>query len=216
MLGPLDDHRSNHLRQVNAGAACGSIQPNVSSPRGKAALAIAAVALAGCGSGNSSPPPGFAWLKPGLPPRGWRLAKLPSGKARFAYPPSWSRIRSDPGTVTAALRGPGGKIVGYLNATPQQGEETLANWHDFRAEHNREEGDRRVSVKSTASGLSFRNGTGSCVVDDYLTESGHPYREIACIVDGDRATTVVVGAAPPSRWRSAAPTIERAISSFET
>jgi hypothetical protein len=54
------------------------------------------------------------------------------------------------------------------------------------------------------------------VLDSYRTESGHRYREIACIVAGRSATTVIVGAAPPARWAHEAPTIERAIEDFTT
>jgi hypothetical protein len=182
-----------------------------------AAVAIAAVG-GGCGSGaGGSPQASFAWLRPGPPPHRWRAARLPDRSATLAYPPGWRPIRSDPGTVTAALRGPTGRVVGYLNATPQQGAETFENWSDFRIEHNGDEGDRRVRLGAAGQHLAFRSGaSGSCVVDDYLTESGHPYREIACLVGSARATTVVVGAAPPSRWPRSGPQIERAISAFAT
>jgi hypothetical protein len=118
--------------------------------------------------------------------------------------------------VTAALRARSGRILGYLNATPQQGAETLADWHRFRVDHNGEEGDRRIRQASSATGLGFLDATGSCVIDDYSTKTRRAYREIACIVRGARATNVIVGAAPPSRWREAAPAIERAISAFKT
>jgi hypothetical protein len=42
------------------------------------------------------------------------------------------------------------------------------------------------------------------------------YREIACLVRGSRASTVVVGAALPGDWARLAPQLERAISSFAT
>ena len=54
------------------------------------------------------------------------------------------RLASDQdrsGTRDRALRKAGGRIVGYLNITPQGGDETLANWASFRPAHNREEGD---------------------------------------------------------------------------
>jgi hypothetical protein len=41
-----------------------------------------------------------------------------------------------------ALLGAGGRFDAYLNATPKQGSETLANWSRFRQDHNRDEGDR--------------------------------------------------------------------------
>jgi hypothetical protein len=75
-----------------------------------------------------------------------------------------------------------------------------------------------VDVKPVASAtnLRFRGAQGSCVVDDYRSSTGRSYREIACIVAGTRATTVVVGAAPPAQWPRQRPAIERAISSFLT
>jgi hypothetical protein len=189
-------------------------------------LLTAAVAIAGCGGGSGSNTAGgggaaarsagaFTWLSPAAPPAGWALARLPSGRAALAYPPGWRSIHSDPGTVSAALFGANGQIRGYLNATPQQGEETLANWARFRPAHNREEGDLGVVKDAAARGLQFRSGSGSCVIDHYATSSAR-YREIACLVHGSRASTVVVGAAVPRDWSHLAPQIERAISTFAT
>jgi hypothetical protein len=115
--------------------------------------------------------------------------------------------------VTAA-RTADGEIQGYLNITPQQGEETLANWASFRPAHNVEEGDSDLIPLASATGLHFRGGQGSCVKDRYATESAHHYVEVACIVRGADATTVIVGAAPPELWNRFSPVIERAISSF--
>ena len=80
----------------------------------------------------------------GTAPRGWKLARLPSGAATFAYPRTWRPIRTDPGTASVALIGHGSSIRGYLNATPRQGTETLANWPSFRIQHLREETARRT------------------------------------------------------------------------
>ena len=190
-----------------------------------AALAVAgAAALAACGassgeehiSGPPAPanPAAFAGVHPARAPSGWLTKPLPSGNATLAYPPGWRLIRTDPGTVTAALNR-GGHIAGYLNITPQGGQETLANWASFRTAHNREEGDRDVVGIASATGIPFRNGTGSCVKDRYLSSSNHGYVEIACIVRGSAATTVIVGAAPPNRWHDLSPVIERSISSFD-
>jgi hypothetical protein len=192
-----------------------------------AGLLLAAVlGIASCGGGGSGSNAAgggaaprsagaFAWLSPSAPPAGWALARLPSGRAALAYPPGWRSIESDPGTVSAALRDADGRIRGYLNATPQQGEETLANWARFRTHHNGEEGDMNVVTDAAARGLRFRTGSGSCVIDHYATVSAR-YREIACLVHGSRASTVVVGAAVPHAWPQLAPQIERAISTFAT
>jgi hypothetical protein len=134
----------------------------------------------------------------------------------MAYPLRWRSIRSDPGTVSAAIRAESGEIRGYLNATPQQGAETLANWSSFRLDHNGDEGDVNVKQDASATNLRFRHAHGSCVIDTYSSSTGRRYREIACIVAGARATTVIVGAAPPSQWPRQGPAIERAISSFRT
>jgi len=161
-------------------------------------------------------PHAFAWLHPSPAPHGWHSSELPNGAARMAYPPAWKPIRTDPGTVTSALLDDGRDIRGYLNATPQQGSETLANWAAFRPDHNADEGDVELRPIAAARDLQFRSGRGSCLIEDYRTSSGHQYREVACIVAGSQATTVIVGAAPPQDWPRQGPAIERAISSFLT
>jgi len=59
------------------------------------------------------------------------------------YPPGWTPIKTDPGTASVALLGGGKRIDGYLNATPRQGNETLADWSRFR--HN------TTAAKATAT-----------------------------------------------------------------
>jgi hypothetical protein len=192
-----------------------------------AAVILAVIAAAATGVGNANNSRGgapaaagqaraFAWLRPLPAPAAWRTSRLPDGTAQLSFPLRWRSIRSDPGTVSAALRSGKGRIRGYLNATPQQGAETLSNWSSFRVDHNRDEGDVDVKLVASAMSLRFPGARGSCVVDDYRSSSGRSYREIACIVAGARATTVVVGAAPPTQWPQQAPAIERAISSFLT
>jgi hypothetical protein len=183
-----------------------------------APLVVFALALVGCGGSSSGgDQAAFAWLHPGPPPAGWKLAPLPDHTATMAYPPSWHSAVTDPGTVTAVLGSKSAPLAGYLNSTPQQGGETFDNWADFRLKHNAGEGDRKVHEVASATGLAFRNGAlGSCVIDDYLTESGHRYREIACLVGSQKATNVIVGAAPPSVWHRIGPQIERAVSAFRT
>ncbi len=190
------------------------------SSRLLAGLALAAaVAVAGCGGathGADHAAAGtFAWLRTTQAPPSWKVARLPSGAAELAYPPGWRLIATDPGTVSAALLGSHGRIRGYLNATPQSGAETLANWSRFRPAHNREEGDRRVVTEATATHVPVRSGTGSCVVDHYATVSARD-REIACIVRGSRATTVVVAAALPQDWARLEPALRRSVASFST
>jgi hypothetical protein len=156
----------------------------------------------------------FSWLHPSPPPHDWRLARLPVGVPTLAYPPGWQAIQSDAGSVSVALF-KNGRTRGYLNATPQSGPETLANWTRFRPAHNREEGDRNVVSIAATSGLRFRSGIGSCVIDHYATVSAQ-YREIACIVRGARSTTVIVGASRSQDWARLASQLERSIASFAT
>ena len=68
---------------------------------------------------------------------------------------------------------------------------------------------------ASAGGLRFTNGHGSCVKDSYSTSTDRRYTEIACIVRGATATTVIVGAATPGEWNRLSPTLKRAISSFD-
>src|SRR4051794_101425 len=123
---------------------------------GLVALAAAAVVLiVGVGGGGQSGHPHasapFAWLHPTQPPAGWKVARSSGGA--LSYPPGWRPIKTDPGTASVALLGDGHRIDGFLNATPKQGKETLANWSRFRPAHNREEGDRNVRVIASARDL---------------------------------------------------------------
>jgi hypothetical protein len=187
---------------------------------GLVALAAAAVVLfvgVGVGGGQSGHRHAsgqFAWLHPAPPPAGWTVAHTVRG-GTLAYPPGWKPIKTDPGTASAALLGPRGRIEGYLNATPNQGTQTLANWSRFRPAHNREEGDTNVRLVASARDLKFRNGRGSCVIDTYTTSKAS-YREIACLVSGPRSPAVIVAAAPVELWNREAATLRRAVSSFGT
>jgi hypothetical protein len=154
----------------------------------------------------------FAWLRPAPPPAGWTVARI-SGGATFSYPPGWRPLKTDPGTATAGLRRGGDGIIGYLNATPRQGQETLENWASLRPDHNRDEGNRDVHVIASSTGLRFRGGQGSCVIDEYTT-SRATYREIACLVSGSRSTAVIVAAAPSAAWDRQVATLHRAVSAF--
>lgn len=185
-----------------------------------AALALAGVmavllivALAGCGAsgrGRASGP--FGWLRPAMAPTGWNVARTQGGAA-LAYPPGWTPIKTDPGTVSVALLGGGERIDGFLNATPRQGNETLADWSRFRPQHNQGEGDRDDRLLAATNDAPFRSGRGACVIDTYTTSKAS-YREIACLVSGPRSSAVVVAAAPTAMWARRVGTLERAVSSF--
>jgi hypothetical protein len=169
--------------------------------------------LAGCGGSARSRASGpFAWLKPASPPSGWNVARTQAG-AMLAYPPGWTPIKTDPGTASVALLGGGGQIDGYLNTTPRQGNETLADWSRFRPQHNQGEGDRGVRLVAATTAGRFRSGRGACLIDTYTTSKAS-YREIACLVSGQGSSAVVVAAAPTVLWDRRAATLQRAVSSF--
>jgi hypothetical protein len=176
------------------------------------AAVVLIVGVAGGGQSSHRRPDGqFAWLHPASPPTGWKVARSRGGM--LAYPPGWRMLVHDPGSAAVALLRGRDRIDAYLDATPKQGAETLANWSRFRPEHNRREGDRGVRLIASATNLTFRSGRGSCVIDQYTTSKA-TYREIACLVSGPSSSAVVVAAAPTALWNRHAATLERAVSSF--
>jgi hypothetical protein len=184
-------------------AACAGGSANGPSPAG------------GLPPTRAAPASSFDSLRPAQAPRGWRAVTSASGQLTLPYPSTWTTLRGDVGSVTAALRDAGGAYVGYLNATPRQGAEQLHGWARYRTEHNRGEGDRNVHETAASEGLRFTRGHGSCVIDDYLSRVGsNHYREIACIVAGEHATGVFIGAALLRDWRQVDPVLERAAAAF--
>ena len=181
-----------------------------------AAVAVGAVllvALAGCAGSGRGPASGpFDWLRPASAPTGWNVARIRGG-AMLAYPPGWTPLKTDPGTASVALLGHRERIDGYLNATPKQGNETLADWSRFRPQHNQGEGDRGVRLVAATTDGRFRSGRGACVIDTYSTSKAS-YREIACLVSGPGSSAVVVAAAPTALWDQQAAELQRAVSSF--
>ncbi len=165
-------------------------------------------------SASSANPRPFRWLVPASAPAGWKHASLPAGGAVLWYPPSLSVINGDRTSVSVGTRDKSGRILVYLNSTPQQGAENLGNWPQFRIARNRGE-STSVHRDAAALGLSFLDAVGSCVIDRYTTRShANHYREIACFIQGNTTASVVVGAALESDWTRAAPLLERAISAY--
>jgi hypothetical protein len=198
------------------------------SSRALAGLAVLAIAVAASGCDSSSSPignarapsqpdgaGGFAWLHSAAAPRGWHAVRIPSA-AVLAYPPGWRILAGDRGTATAALLDEHRGFVGYLNLTPREGAETLKNWRSFRVSHNADEGDRNLRTLAAASGLRLGRGRGACVRDSYTTARGARFVELACLVAGPIADSVIVGAAPPWAWVRMSRVIERAISALTT
>jgi hypothetical protein len=185
------------------------------------ALVVLAATVAGCGGARrpeNRPAPqasGAGWLRPAAAPATWPTATISTG-AVLAYPAGWRPVAGDRGTATAVLRNASGAFLGYLNITPRQGNETQAGWARFRVAHNANEGDLQVRTLARYADLRFRTGSGTCVRDEYVTKTGARYVELACLVAGRHATTVIVGAAPPTTWPRTGPQIERAISAFTT
>ncbi len=154
-------------------------------------------------------------LRGGAPPVTWAMARIPAGGALY-YPPGWRLARGDAGTVTAILLEARHRIVGYLNLTPRQSTETLADWASFRVSHNIAEGERDVKLEGAAYGVRLRGGSGTCVRDSYTTSSHARFIELACLVRGVRSTSVIVAAAPPRAWTVTSPLLYRAISALIT
>jgi hypothetical protein len=191
-------------------------------PAGPVGFTLFALLLPGCGGAGKyprtagSPPASAAIALQARPaPSGWSRVRIPSGAALY-YPPGWQPVASDSGTASVALFGPARQILGYLNVTPRQAGETLAGWPSFRVAHNAREGDRRVAREAVARNVRFRSGPGTCVRDSYETASRAHYIELACIVQGEHAITVIVGAAPPSAWPAVSGRLYRALSALTT
>jgi len=199
----------------------------VGSAAAAAALTAAlSLALFGCASQSSSVgsdgaapatgPAGFGWFHPGPAPGAWLRASLTGQRATLSYPGSLRPQHGDPGTVTVGSTARSGAVLVYLNVTPRQGDETLHNWPDFRMEHLREDGQSAVHLDGVSGPLSFRGGHGRCVMDNYTTGTHHNhYNEIACIVQGAHATSVLVAATPAAAWRANLALLEKVVSSYQ-
>ena len=174
------------------------------------AVTAAAFALPGRPPGRAFPP-----LRPAAAPASWHHVALPNGTAVLSYPPSLRRLAGDTDAVSAARLGPGGAFQLYLNATPRQGAERLQGWAAFRLRLLRSDDAASARQDAAAEGVKFRGGTGSCVIDDYLTRiGGHHYQEIACLVQGRTSASVIVAAAPAAAWARARPLLLRAVAAY--
>jgi hypothetical protein len=178
-------------------------------------LAALGIALGGCGSSSTTRPASFGWVRATAPPAGWPQMRIPAGDT-MAYPPGWQPTKTDAGTASKVLEDARGRLVGYLNLTPQVPEETLRTWPQFRVGHNSEEHDSHVAELSAGRGLRFANGRGVCVRDHYTTKTAARYTEIACLVVGRHGGAVAIGAAPMRAWPRMAPQLERALASVRT
>jgi hypothetical protein len=183
-----------------------------------AAIAIVAAiaAIVAAFTGPSRPAgQAFPRLHPAAAPSNWLHATLPNRTAVLSYPPSLRPLAGDLDAVSAAKIGPGGTFRLYLNATPRQGSEQLAHWAAFRLDLLRSDDAASAHQVATASGVRFRGGTGSCVIDRYITRiGGHHFQEIACLVQGHTGASVIVAAAPAATWATAQPLLLRAVAAY--
>jgi hypothetical protein len=181
-----------------------------------AAIAVAAVisvfafARPGRPAGSA-----FRQLRPAAAPASWRHLTLPNATAVLSYPPGLRPLAGDKDAVSAARLSPGGAFQLYLNATPRQGSEQLAHWPAFRLHLLRSDDAASARQVAAAQGIKFRGGTGSCVMDRYVTRiGGHHFQEIACLVQGHTSASVIVAAAPAAQWATAQPLLLRAVAAY--
>ena len=178
-----------------------------------AAVSVAAAAFALLGG---SPGRAFPALVPAAAPAGWPHLTLPNGTAVLSYPPSLRPIGGDTDAVSAAQVGPPGVYQLYLNATPRQGAERLRGWAAFRLRLLTADDAASAHELAAAQGVTFRGGTGSCVIDTYVTRIGaHHYQEIACLVQGRTSASVIVAATPAATWAQASPPLLRAVAAYQ-
>jgi hypothetical protein len=177
-----------------------------------AAIAVTVIVFAGPGR---SPSEAFPVLHPAAAPASWPHLRLPDGTAVLSYPPSLRRIAGDTDAVSAARLDPGGGFQLYLNATPRQGAERLQGWAAFRLRLLRSDDAVSAHEISAAQGVTFRGGSGSCLIDGYVTRiGGHHYNEIACLVQGRTSASVIIAAAPAAQWAQARPLLLRAVAAY--
>ena len=178
---------------------------------GAVAVAAATFALSG-----GSPGRAFPALAPAAAPAGWQHLTLPNGTAVLSYPPSLQPEGGDADAVSAAQVSPKGVFRLYLHATPRQGDERLRGWAAFRLALLTADDAASARELAAAQGVAFRGGTGSCVIDQYVTRIGaHHYQEIACLVQGRASASVIVAAAPAATWAQASPLLLRAVAAYQ-
>jgi hypothetical protein len=173
-------------------------------------ITVVAFTQPGRQPGRAFPP-----LHPAVAPTGWPHLTLPNGTAVLSYPPSLHRVAGDTDAVSAARLSPDGRFQLYLNATPRQGSERLRDWAAFRLRLLRSDDAASAHQDAAARGVRFRGGTGSCVIDDYVTRIGaHHFEEIACLVQGRNGASVIVATAPAAMWAQARPLLFRAVAAY--
>jgi hypothetical protein len=158
----------------------------------------------------------LAWFSAAAAPAGWHRDRLPDGAGVLAAPPQFRLLHADPGTLARGLDPTGGPVpTVYLDATPQQGSESLAGWASFRLAHLRDDDASSAQLDAAAQGLRFQGGVGSCVLDDYVTKVGaNHFREVACFVQGSHGGSVLVAATLARDWPTYSAVVERSVEAY--
>ena len=146
---------------------------------------------------------------------GWPRAALPDGRADVAHPPAWRVVPGARDSTTVARLSLDGRVLAYVQLSPAPPDRAPETWARLRTTRERAQGLGALTVESRAAGLRFATGTGACVTDSYGA-GGVRFREIACLVAGRHARSVVVAAAPADGWAAAAPDLERVVASLRT
>jgi len=181
-----------------------------------AASALGFAVPGGASSLRDSAPRGpFAWLTQTSLPRGWTRLDGPSPLGPMRVPPGFRAVAGDSGSLTAALLGPGGAYLGYLNATPIQGGERLQGWPAFRLRHLRDDDARTARLDAATQLVRTHAAPRSCVIDDYVTKVGNNhFHEVACLVMYHRAGSVIVAATPSGDPAHVFAMLERAVAGY--
>jgi hypothetical protein len=202
---------------VAALSAAGGSGAHAAASTGKGGMtAETRIAVAGPRVSGPRVSGSFPRLTPARAPAAWDSTALANGTAVLSYPPTMRLVGGDHGSVSAARFGSGGGYLLYLNATPRQGGETLSNWAAYRLRFLTTDDASHARLDGHATDVRFRGGTGSCVLDRYVTKVGaHRYDELACLAQGRTGASVIVGAAPANDWSRAEPVLVQAISAYQ-
>jgi len=141
-----------------------------------------------------------------------RTAAPPGGPGRAGTPV----MGSDRSGAYRAASSPSRSRAGRpLTVSPSVRVTRLAGWAASRLRLLTADDAASARELAAAQGVAFRGGTGSCVIDTYVTRIGaHRYQEIACLVQG-RASASVVAAAPAATWAQASPLLLRAVAAYQ-
>ena len=75
---------------------------------------------------------------------------------------------------------------------------------------------RRARQLAVSHGVRFLGGTGTCVVDAYITKvKAHHFTELACFVQGKTSSSVIIAAAPTASWATASGVLMRAVAAYQ-